>query len=129
MGIGRYAPPPLDVDDSIVEAMQAWGAPPEAIAKAQALAAVAPPEEKPYYLWHDNARAFELFLAVRSQWVYAGGMAVQRIGLSYEGVRAYLLINVPRRFHRALMHDLQAMEVAVLGADAELRKQQEENES
>ncbi len=109
--------------------MRAWGAPPEAIAKAQALAEVAPPEAKPYYLWHDNARAFELFLAVRSQWVYVSGMAVQRVGLNYAGVHAHLQINVPRRFHRALMQDLQAMEVAVLGADAELRKQREENES
>lgn len=109
--------------------MRAWGAPPEAIAKAQALAEVAAPEAKPYYLWHDNARAFELFLAVRSQWVYAGGMTLQRTGLNYAGVLAHLQINVPRRYHRALMQDLQAMELAVLGADAELRQQREDNES
>ncbi len=119
----------MAVDDGIVEAMRAMGAPPQAIAQAQALAEVAPPEARPYCLWHDNARAFELFLAVRTQWVYAGGMAVQRIGLNYAGVLAHLQINVPRRYHRALMQDLQAMEAAVLIADAELRKQREDNES
>ena len=105
--------------------MRAWDAPPDAIAKAQALADVAPPEAKPFYLWLDNARSFDLFTRVRTQWRYAGGMSVQRIGLSYEGVHAHLQINVPRRYHRALMQDLQAMELAVLQADHELRQQKE----
>lgn len=107
--------------------MRAWGAPPEVLAKAQAQAEVAPPEAKTFYVWLDNARSFELFTCVRSQWMYAGGFAVQRTGLNYAGVQAHLQINVPRRFHRALMHDLQAMELAVLQADAELRKQKKES--
>lgn len=125
----------MAVDDSIVEAMRDMGAPPEQIAKAQALAAAAAPPQRPrpFGVWHDNTRAVNTFVALRTQWVYVAvpvGMGVtvpHRSGLKYEGVRAYLLTAEPRRRHRSLLQDLQTMELAVLQADAEIRKKQEKD--
>lgn len=117
----------MAVDDSIVEAMRAQGAPPEDIARVQAIAQQAEPEHKAFGIWRDNARTFECFHNLRTQWTFAGSMVPQRMGLNYAGVQAYLALNQPRRFHRSLMQDLQLMEIAVLQADAELRQQREDS--
>ena len=115
------------VDDSIVEAMRAWDAPPDQIARVQAIAQQVAPEHKAFGIWHDNARTFDCFHSLRTQWTFAGGMVPQRVGLNYAGVQAYLAMNQPRRFHRSLMQDLQLMEIAVLQADAELRQEREDS--
>lgn len=119
--------------------MRAWGASPEDLAKAQALADEADPQdEKPFQLWPENAEPWAVFFALRTQWSYvttgatggalAGGvLTVTRVGLRYESVCAWLETHVPRRGkRRSLMNDLQAMELAVLQADAELRAEKEE---
>lgn len=118
--------------------MRAWGASPADLAKAQALAdEAAPQDDKPYLLWPENAVPWAAFCALRTQWSYVttgatggamGGsvLTVTRVGLRYEAVCAWLETNVPRRKRRSLMTDLQAMEVAVLQADAELRAEKEE---
>lgn len=127
-GIDRHAPPALQVNDSIVEAMRAWGAPAHEIARVQAIAAAAAPraDAQPFGIWRDNAAPLQLFLDVRTQWVYVG-MEGRRMGLNYAGVQAHLDIRIPRRKHRALMTDLQVMELAVLQADTEIRKQKEDS--
>lgn len=108
--------------------MRAWGAPAEDIARVQAQIdsqAAAAPQVQPFPLWPENARPMAHFLALRTQWVYAGGMVPQRVGFAYQGVQAYLADHVPRHRHRkALWADLQAMEIAVLQADAERRQHQ-----
>lgn len=106
--------------------MRAWGASAEEIAKVQAVAAAAEPSDKPFGLWRDNDRPFQLFTNLRTQWVYAG-MEGRRMGLNYAGVQAHLDIHIPRRRHRCLMADLQLMELAVLQADAELRQEKEDS--
>ena len=118
----------MAVDDSILEAMRAWGASPDDLAKAQALADdAAPKEETAYLLWPENQEPWEVFNAVRTQWMYVGAMQARRIGFRYEGVTAWLETHIPRRKQRrSLMNDLQAMELAVLQADQELRAEKEE---
>lgn len=113
----------FDVDDSIVEAMSAFGAPPQAIAAAQALAHAEPPEEEAFGIYADNVATVNAFTALRTQWQYAG-MNGQRTGLSYAGVAAWLDVFRPRQ-RRTLMADLQLMEAAVLQADQEKREKEE----
>lgn len=72
----------------------------------------------------DNLPVVQAFLAVSTQWQYAG-MAGQRMGLCYAGVNAWLDRFIHRRKRRALMHDLQVMERAVLAADQEQRDKKE----
>lgn len=115
---------PLAVDDSIVEAMQAYGAPPDAIAAAQALAEARPPAQEAFVVYADNQAAFDAFVTLRTQWQYAG-MAGQRVGLDYAGVSAWLAVFVRPRRRRALMTDLLLMESAVLQADHEKREKEE----
>lgn len=72
----------------------------------------------------DNLPVVQAFLAVSTQWQYAG-MPGQRVGFCYAGVSAWLDRFIHRRKRRALMHDLQVMERAVLAADQEKRDKKE----
>lgn len=107
--------------------MQACGA---SDADIQALRArlglhtTAPQEGHAFGVHADNLPVVQAFLAVRTQWQYAG-MAGQRMGLCYAGVNAWLDRFIHRRKRRALMHDLQVMERAVLAADQEQRDKKE----
>ena len=118
----------MALDDSIVDQMRAWDAPADQIARVQAIAQTAAPEHKPFGIWRDNARTFDCFHGLRTQWTYVSvpvgiGVTVsQRVGLNYGAVQSYLELTQPRRFHRSLMQDLHLMEIAVLQADAELRQ-------
>lgn len=125
-GADREDPEALQVDDAVVQAMRAWNAPPEEIAKVQAVAAAArdQADARPFALWRENALSFHHFHEVRTQWVYAG-MEGRRMGLNYAGVHAHLETHAPRRKRRSLMADVQLMEKAVLQADAELRQKKE----
>ena len=118
----------MAVDESIVEAMRAWGAKADDLARAQTLAdAAAPDDDKPFELWPENADSLNVFRALGTQWIYAGEMQPRRVGMRYEGVIAWLENHIPRRKkRRSLMNDLQAMELAVLQADRELRAEKEE---
>lgn len=112
----------------LLEAMQAWGAPPEEVDAVRAqLAASAPPADGDAFGVHrDNWPSVSAFRALGTQWVYAG-MDGQRVGMDYAGVCAWLAAHVPRpRRRRPLLRDIQAMEHAVLQADQEKRQQEEE---
>lgn len=118
--MGRF-----DVDDSVIDAMRAYGAPPEAIASAQALAEAAPvPVQEGFGVYADNLAAVNSFAALRTQWQYAG-QAGQRMGLNYAGVSAWIDRFIRPRHRRALMADLQLMESAVLLLDQEQREKEE----
>lgn len=121
--------PPSDFapDLSIVEAMEAFGAPAEDIeaVRAQVLADAQPEEPEAFGVYAENLPTVSAFLALRTQWNYAG-MVGQRTGFNYAGVSAWLQQNIKPRRRRALFNDLQVMEHAVLQADYELRKQNED---
>lgn len=106
--------------------MQAWGAPQEEIDQVRAnleqQAAAAKAQDFPVF--EENWASVSAFLALLSQWRYAGD-AHQRIGLDYGGVTAWLSLHCKPRRRRALFSDLQTMECAVLQADRELREKQE----
>lgn len=121
----RAAPVGLfDLDESIVEAMQRMGAPPDAVARAQALAEAAPPEEEAFGVYAENLPSVNAFTDLRTQWRHAG-MHGQRMGLDYAGVSAWLDLFIRPRRRRALMADLMVMESAVLKADQEKREKEE----
>lgn len=119
--------PDFTPDLSIVEAMEAMGAPPEDVeaVRAQVLAEAPPEEPEAFGVYADNLRAVSAFLAVSTQWVYAG-MVGQRVGFNYSAVWDWLKAHIKPRRRRALFNDLQVMEKAVLLADQEQRKNNEE---
>lgn len=119
--------PDFTPDLSIVEAMEAMGAPPEDVeaVRAQVMAEAPPEAPEAFGVYADNLPTVSAFLALRTQWNYAG-MVGQRTGFNYAGVSAWLQAHIKPRRRRALFNDLQVMEHAVLQADHEQRKNQEE---
>lgn len=120
----------FDADETTLEAMQAWNAPQEEIDQVRARIAererAAPSPDECFPVYADNLPTVSAFLALRTQWVYAG-VDGQRTGLNYAGVCAWIDKHVPSpRRRRPLMQGIQTMEHAVLVADYE-RKQQEED--
>jgi hypothetical protein len=114
------------VDTSVVQAMRDWGAPPEDIAQAEALAAeaqAAADAAADCEVWPDNWASFAAFCSC-TQWVHAG-MGGQRVGLNYPGVVVYLdhLEHHPRR-RRQLFDDFLVLERAALDAFAELSEKE-----
>lgn len=113
-------PPPVRVNASVIEAMQAYGAPPEAIEQARALIPPeAPPPSADVEVWPENMLAVGAFFAVCTQWDHAE-MSGRRLRLNYPGVWCVLDRMYPRRRRRTLFAAIQTMEQAVLEADAEL---------
>ena len=107
--------------------MQAFGAPQADIdrVRAQIEAAAAPQDGDTFGVHADNQRTVAAFVALRTQWQYAG-MAGQRVGLLYAGVTAWLHEHIRRpRIRREVFTGLQIMEQAVLGYDAEQRQKEE----
>lgn len=120
----------FEADETLLDAMQAYGAPQKEIDQVRARiaerASTAPGDGEAFPVYADNLQIVGAFLALRSQWVYAG-VDGQRTGLNYAGVCAWIDKHVPRpRRRRPLMQGIQTMEHAVLVADYE-RKQQEED--
>lgn len=127
MGVRPPDPDAFEPDESILEAMAAWGAPAEDIAavrsRIEAEAVKATDSAETFGVYADNLATVHAFQAVSTQWQYAG--FGQRVGYLYAGVIAWINFNVHRRRRRALLADLQVMERAVLGADHELREKKE----
>lgn len=119
--------PDFTPDLSIVEAMEAMGAPAEDIeaVRAQVLAEAPPEEPEAFGVYADNWITVCAFQAVRTQWVYAG-IQGQRVGFNYSAVLDWVKAHIKPRRRRALFNDLQVMERAVLQADHEQRKNNEE---
>ena len=120
-------PEPFAVDASVIEAMEAWGAPPEQIAAVYARieADKAPKPQETFGVYAENMPAAQAFLDLRTQWVRTGFNG-QRTGLNYAAVLDWLALFYPKtKTRQQLMKDLQLMELAVLQADHELRQQEE----
>lgn len=121
---------PLAVDEDVIDAMRAFGAPPEDIARAEALLALAEQEGAGdvFLVDADNWLAVQLFLDLQGQWEWLalpmGG--VVRTSLPAERVAAYLDKTLPRRRHRRLMRDIALMANAALDAERELREQEKD---
>lgn len=116
--VGAFAP-----DHSVLDAMQAWGAPQDEIDKvrAQLDAAAPPPDEEPFGVHADNWPTVMAFCTLGPRWQYAG-IPGQRTGLDWAGVEAWIDRHVVRRRQRrGLSSGLQTMERAALVADRELR--------
>lgn len=125
------------MDESIVEAMQAWGAPPEDIEKvrAQLPDPDAQPLDETFAVHADNAPVIEAFTALRTQWTYVtsftavpgGGFlpVSHRVGINYAALIAWVQQHARPRRRRALIADLRVMETAVLIADQEKRTEKE----
>lgn len=116
----------FEVDDSILEAMQAMGAPPEDIEATRArIAATAPPApEQPqaFGVWPENWPTVMAFVALGTQWQHAG-MNGQRTGLNYPSLWGYLDRHIRRpRKRKAMEADLRLMERAALNAWAEMHQ-------
>ena len=70
---------------------------------------------RPFFLLPCNQAAFSAWLALQTQWVFAG--MGQATGLNYPGVEAYLRmagLDRPRRPAQRLLADIQRMEQATL---------------
>lgn len=107
--------------------MQALGAPQADIdlVRAQIEAAAAPQDGDTFGVHADNQRTVAAFVALRTQWHYAG-LEGRRMGLQYVGVTAWLNEHIRRpRTRRDVFAGLQIMEKAVLGYDAEQRQKEE----
>lgn len=123
----RDEPEPLEADASILEAMRAFGAPEEDIERARlAIESREATARQGFAVWPENQASVQLLIDTRTQWVYAG-LEARRAGLDYQRVIGWitLMARGPRRRHRALMRDLQLMEMAVLAADQELIEHEE----
>lgn len=124
----REAPrEPFAVDESVIEAMEAWGAPPEQIAAVYARieADRAPKEQETFGVYAENMPVAQAFMDLRTQWVRTGFNG-QRTGLNYAAVISWLALFFHRtKTRQQLMKDLQLMEMAVLQADHELKKEEE----
>ena len=98
--------------------------PPAANAWGDALGSVlgdAP--ERIEYLWPDNLRAWQHWLAVQTQWRTGMGGAT---GMDYAGVRAYLQLQVHRKHQREVFDGIRACERATLDVWAEQRERDEQ---
>ncbi len=105
--------------------MQEYGAPPDEIAQARAAMVdrlQAHEAQQTFAVHADNWLSVQAFVAVQTQWVYAG-MNGQRCAMAYDCVLAWVDHFVPRRDRRQVFTDLQLMERAVLAADRELISQ------
>ncbi len=112
-------------DESIVEAMQAWGAPPEEIEAVRANLAPARPEPEAFGVYADNWPTVTAFYALRTQWDRAG-MDARRSCLPFDRARAWVETYIrPRRRWREVLHGLHVMEQATLQADHEQRETEE----
>lgn len=112
-------------DTTVLDAMQAWGAPPEEIEAVRAQLAAATSAAAAFEIYADNLQIVGAFVALRTQWLYAG-LDCQRVGLNYAGVCAWLDQHIPRpRRRRPLLRGIQTMEHAVLQADHERRDKEE----
>ena len=89
------------------------------------LKAVEPqPRHETFSLWPDCLPAFQLWLAVQTQWCVkpTGGA----LGLDYAGVEACMrLRSVPEEERAGLFGELQVMEVAALNEWAAMRREKE----
>ena len=153
-GVRDDPPEPFAVDASVIEAMEAWGAPPEQIAAVYARieADKAPKPQETFGVYAENMPAAQAFLDLRTQMngdeltvvmpfadrlignpmlpaLHGGviaGFNGQRTGLNYAAVLDWLALFYPKtKTRQQLMKDLQLMELAVLQADHELRQQEE----
>lgn len=108
--------------------MQAFGAPQADIDRvAEQIARAAKPQAGDRFPVHaDNERTVAAFLALRTQWQYAG-LAGQRTGLNYASVLSWLRerIRIPRQ-RRQVLAGIETMEKAVLAYDAEQRQKEGE---
>lgn len=116
---------PWQPDEDVLACMRAFGAPQTDIdavrarIDAQRQAARDDSSTDSFPVWRDNWPVIEAFLAVQTQWVYAG-MAGVRTGFGYAGVGEWIDRFVPRRKRKTIFAGLQVMEHAVLAADREL---------
>ena len=115
------------MDDSVLEAMRAFGAPAEDIERAARLIEDGSKGLEPvaFEVHHDNLRSVRAWQGVSTQWQFAG-MAGVRVGLNYAGVLAWLQIHVRPRLQRAVMGDIELMERAALQALNEIREAEEQ---
>lgn len=118
-------PNPWAIDESVLEAMRAFGAPAEDIERAaQLLEDSQAPERQLFEVHHDNLRSIRAWLRVSTQWQFAGMEGV-RVGLNYAGVWAWLRAHMRPRLQRAVMADIEVMEHAALQAFHEIREAEE----
>lgn len=125
-GIRDIAPGAFEPDYSVLEAMDAWGAPQDEIdqVRTQLDQAAQPTSDEPFGVYAENWGPVMAFCALGARWQYAA-MAGQRTGLDWAGVEAWIDRHVRRRRRRSLSTDLQTMERAVLHADREQREKEE----
>lgn len=117
-------PNPWAIDESVLEAMRAFGAPAQDIERAaQLLEDSKEPERQVFEVHHDNLRSIRAWLGVSTQWQFAS-MAGVRVGLNYAGVWAWLQAHMPRKA-RSVMADVELMESAALQAFHEIREAEE----
>lgn len=116
---------PWAIDESVLEAMRAFGAPAEDIERAaQLLEDSKAPERQVFEVHHDNLRSIRAWHGISTQWQFAG-MAGMHVGLNYAGVWAWIQAHVRPRLRRAVMADIEVMERAALNAFHEIREAEE----
>lgn len=128
-------PGAFDADYSLLDAMEAMGAPQDDIdqvrARLDADAQTATQAEDTFGVHADNWPVVIAFQALAPRWqcvihaVQPAGLVVWRTGFDWAGVEAWIDRHCRRRQRRALSYDLQTMERAVLHADREQREKEE----
>lgn len=108
----------------MIEGLRRLGASEQDVAAAQAQADAERAQAQAldeFEVHADNWDDWLFFLSVQTQWVYAStGMGSRRTGLNYPAVEsAARLQGLPRRLWPQRFEAVQAVERAVLAADAE----------
>lgn len=119
-------PTPWAMDEQILQAMRAFGAPAHEIERAAQLIEdkAHASEQANFEIHHDNLRSVRAWQRISTQWQYAG-MSGVRVGLNYAAVVAWVQLQIPRRWRRSVMSDLELMERAALQALQEIRAEEE----
>lgn len=115
------------MDEQILAAMRAFGAPAQEIERAAQLIEdkVSAAEQADFEVHHDNIRSVRAWQRISTQWLFAGMDGV-RVGLNYAGVVPWVQLQIPRRWQRSVMADIELMERAALQALHEIRLAEKE---
>lgn len=108
---------------TVLEQLEAYGAPAELVEEARAKAAAS----NVFEIWPDNWESLQAFRCLATQWRVTGKMdRLVRTGLDYAAVLAWLRECVHKRKRSQIFNDIQLMEAAALEVFADQAEQSQQ---
>lgn len=123
MGLRDTAPQSLTVDESILNAMEAFGATAQELSTARDVAQGTEEAPPSFGIYAENVPTVQAFLALTGTWQYAG-MQGQRTGMDWKSVEAWIDRHIRKRRRTDISSGVMVMQHAVLQADAETRQKE-----